>query len=180
MPSRASATCTSSRALKIRHFTVASVISSESAISLYERPTTSRSSSAIFRSTGSAVDRAPQRVDRLDPLDRLVDHLERRDVVEVDRRQRPALARTQLVEHAVLRHLEEPRRELAAEREARQPLEDAQEHLLRQILGERPVAVRQPQDVVVDRRLVHPHDDGECTFVPVLGLPQYGQIGLWE
>src|SRR5438552_18543722 len=38
----------------MRHFTVASVISSESAISVYERPTSSRSSSAIFRSTLSA------------------------------------------------------------------------------------------------------------------------------
>ena len=82
MPSRARPTCTSSRALKIRHLTVASVISSESAISLYERPTTSRRSSAIFRSTGSAVDRAPERVDRLDPLGRLVERLEVRRVVE--------------------------------------------------------------------------------------------------
>src|SRR5881396_1214291 len=37
----------------MRHLTVASVISSESAISVYERPTTSRSRSAIFRSTFS-------------------------------------------------------------------------------------------------------------------------------
>ena len=34
---------------------------------------------------GQAVDRAPERVDRLDPLDRLVEHLELRCVVEVDR-----------------------------------------------------------------------------------------------
>ena len=73
MPSRASATWTSSRALKIRHLTVASVISSESAISLYGSPTTSRRSSAIFRSTGQVVDRAPERVDRLDLLGRLVE-----------------------------------------------------------------------------------------------------------
>ncbi len=50
IPSRASVSCTSSRALKIRHFTVASVISSVSAISVYGSPTTSRRSSAIFRS----------------------------------------------------------------------------------------------------------------------------------
>src|SRR6266545_2155183 len=54
MPSRASASWTSSRALYIRHLTVASVISSESAISVYESPTTSRRSSAIFKSTLSA------------------------------------------------------------------------------------------------------------------------------
>ena len=103
-----------------------------------------------------------------------------RRVVERDRRQRPALLRAQLVEHAVLRHLEEPRRELAAEREPRQPLEDAQEHLLRQVLRERLVAVRQPQDVVVDRRLVRAEDDRERTLVTPLGLPEDGQIWLWE
>src|ERR671925_2395916 len=37
----------------MRHLTVASVISSASAISVYERPTTSRSSNAILRSTFS-------------------------------------------------------------------------------------------------------------------------------
>ena len=95
-----------------------------------------------------------------------------RRVVEVDRRQRPALLRAQLVEHAVLRHLEEPRRELAAEREPRQALEDAQEDLLRQVLGERLVAVRQAKDVVVDRRLVRAQDDRERTLVTPLGLPE--------
>ena len=51
-------------------------------------------------------------------------------------RARPALARAKLVEHPVLRHLEEPGREPGAEREARQALVDAEEDFLRQILGE--------------------------------------------
>ena len=84
---------------------------------------------------------------------------------------RPALARAELVEHAVLRHLEEPGRELRAEREPRQALEDAEEDLLRQILGERPVA-DEPQDVVEDRRLVGAHDQREGPLVTALGLPQ--------
>jgi hypothetical protein len=57
------------------------------------------------------LDRAPDRVDRLDALERLVEHLERGDVVQRNRRTRPALAGPELVEHAVLRHLEEPGRE---------------------------------------------------------------------
>ena len=91
----------------------------------------------------------------------------------------PALERAQLVEHAVLRHLEEPRRESRAEREARKSLENAQEDLLREILGEVPVA-RQPDDVVVDRLLVRPHDDRECTLVAALCFAQDTEIGLWE
>ena len=115
MPSRASASWTSSRALKIRHLTVASVISSESAISLYGSPTTSRSSSAIFRSGFSSLTARQTRVDRLElarSAGRATSSV--RHVVERDDRLRPALAGAQLVEHAVLRHLEEPRRELAA------------------------------------------------------------------
>ncbi len=81
-------------------------------------------------------DGAPHCVDRLDPLHRSVDDLERRDVLQRDNRTRPALGGTQLVEHAVLRHLEEPRRELRPEREPWEPLEDPEEDLLGQILGE--------------------------------------------
>src|SRR5919202_1773965 len=114
MPSRASASCTSSRALKIRHFTVASVVSSASAISLYDSPTTSRSKSAIFKS-----------VLRPSTADHSADHLERRRIIDRDERSRPAFARTKLVENAVLRHLEEPRRELRPQREPRKALEDA-------------------------------------------------------
>src|SRR3954471_19143286 len=114
-------------------------------------PTTSRSSSAIFRSVlrlSTARQTAlfeggvgfapapPDRVDRLEPLERRVDDLELRGVVERDGRARPPLARAQLVEHAVLRHLEEPRRELRAQRELRESLEDAEEDLLRQILSQ--------------------------------------------
>ncbi len=90
---------------------------------------------------------------------------------------RPALPGAQLVEHAVLRHLEQPRRELAAQREARQALEDAHEDLLRQILGERPVA-GQTQDVVEDRRLVHADDDRERTLVASLGLSEDRELRL--
>src|SRR5262249_11430315 len=105
--------------------------------------------------------------------------LERRRILDVHDRARPALDRTELVEHAVLRHLEQPRREARAKREARQALEHAQEHLLRQILGEAPVA-RQPQDVVEDRLLVRPNDDRERTLVAPLGLAQYPEIWLWQ
>ena len=87
--------------------------------------------------------------------------------------------RAQLVEHAVLRHLEEPRRELRAEREARQALEDAEEDLLRQVLGERPVA-DQPQHVVEDRHLVGAHDDREGALITTLCLPQDAEIRLWQ
>ena len=92
---------------------------------------------------------------------------------------RTALDRAQLVEHAVLRDLEEPRREARPQREARQALEDTEEDLLRQILGEAAVA-RQPQDVVVDRLLVRPHDDRECTLVAPLGLTQNAEVWLWQ
>ena len=88
-----------------------------------------------------------------------------------DDRARPALDGPQLVEHAVLRHLEEPRRELRAQREPRQALVDAQEDLLRQILGQRPVA-DEAQDVVEDRHLVGADDEREGPFVASLSLPQ--------
>src|SRR5207247_2341084 len=78
-----------------------------------------------------------------------IDDLERRDVLERDRQPRPALVGAQLVENAVLRHLEQPGRELAPEREPREPLEDAEEDLLGQILGEAAVA-DDPEDVVED------------------------------
>ena len=108
--------------------------SSVSAISVYESPTTSRRS---HLEVGIEVlDRAPDGVDRLGTLGRRVDHLERRHVVEIHDGARTTLDRTQLVEDAVLRDLEEPRREPRAEREARETLEHAQEDLLRQILGE--------------------------------------------
>src|SRR4029450_12134871 len=53
-PSRLSARWNFSRAFDTRHFTVARVTSSVSAISVYERPTTSRRRSAILRSGLSA------------------------------------------------------------------------------------------------------------------------------
>ena len=53
----------------------------------------------------------------------------------------------------------------------RQPLEDAQEDLLGQVLGERPVA-DEAQHVVEDRHLIRAHDDRERTLVAALGLPE--------
>ena len=179
MPSRASASCTSSRALWMRHFTVASVTSRASAISEYGKPTTSRSSSAILRSGLRSSTARQSGVDRLQLLDRCVEHLQRRDVVDGDEAARPALVRSELVEDAVLRHLEEPRRELAAQGELREALEDAEEDLLREILGERAV-VDEPQHVVVDRRLVRPDDDREGSLVTPLSFAEDRQIGLRE
>jgi hypothetical protein len=143
---------------------VARVTSSESAISVYERP--------------QVLDRTPERVDLLEPLDGRVQHLERGDVVDRDERPRPPLARAQLVEHAVLRHLKEPRRELRPERELRQALEDAEEDLLRQILGERPVSAYEPEHVVEDGRLVSAQDEREGSLVTPLRLPQDAEIRL--
>ena len=91
-------------------------------------------------------DRAPDRVDRLEPLERCVEHLERRDVLERDDGSRTPLGGAKLVQDAVLRHLEEPGRELRPRR-ARQALENAEENLLRQILGQRAIA-DEPQDMV--------------------------------
>ena len=59
----------------------------------------------------------------------------------------------------------------------RQPLEDAQEDLLRQVLGERAVA-DEPQHVVEDRHLVGAHDDRERAFVTTLCLPQDPEVRL--
>src|SRR5256885_16262294 len=60
---------------------------------------------------GQVLDGAPDGVDRLDPLEGRVQNLELREVVERDVRARTALHRAQLVEYAVLRHLEHPGRE---------------------------------------------------------------------
>ena len=76
------------------------------------------------------------RVHLLDPLERGVEHLERRRVLDREHRARPTLDRAQLVEHPVLRDLEHPGREAGAKREARQALVDAEEDLLGQILGQ--------------------------------------------
>ena len=89
-------------------------------------------------------------------------------------------SRAQLVEHAVLRHLEEPGRELRAERELRQALVDAEEDLLRQILGERPVAAHEPEHVVEDGRLVGADDERERSLVAALRFPQDAEIGLGQ
>jgi serine/threonine protein kinase len=105
-----------------------------------------------------ALDRTPDGIDRLQTLHRCVDDLERRDVLERHDRARPAFRRTQLVEHTVLRHLEQPGRELRPRRETRQTLEDPEEDLLSQILRQRPVT-DEPQDVVVNRDLIGADDE---------------------
>ena len=125
------------------------------------------------------LDRTPDGVDRLDPLERRVDDLERRDVLEVDDRPRPALERAQLVEDAVLRHLEEPGREAAPEREVRQPLIDPDEDFLRQILGKRAVA-DEPKHVVENGKLVGTDDERESSLISSLGLPQDAEIRLGQ
>ena len=124
-------------------------------------------------------DRSPDGVDRLRTLGRCVDHLEWRHVVEVHDGARTTLDRTQLVEDAVLRDLEQPRREPRAEREARKTLEHPQEDLLRQILGEAPVA-RQPKDVVEHRLLVRPNDDRKRTLIASLSLAKHAEVWLWQ
>src|SRR5829696_8001439 len=123
------------------------------------------------------LDRPPDRVHRLDPLERRVEDLERRHVVEVDDRARTSLVGAELVEDPVLRHLEEPGREATAEREARQALVDAEEDLLRQVLGERSVS-DEAEHVVVDRNLVGAQNQREGTLIAPLGLPQYAEIRL--
>jgi len=104
-------------------------------------------------------------------LRRRIDDVDRGRVLERDGEVRLPLARAELVEHPVLRDLEEPRREEATQREARQPLEDAQEDVLRQVLRQSAVADG-AQHVVVDRHLVHPHDHGVRALVPSLRLAQ--------
>ena len=110
---------------------------------------------------------------------RSVVQIENAPHLEVDDGARAALDSPQLVEHAVLRHLEEPGRELRPEREARQSLVDAEEYLLRQILGERPVA-DEPHHVVEDRHLICAHDDREGALIAALGLPQDAEVRLRE
>ena len=130
-----------------------------------------------MRSGIEPLDGAPDGVDRLRALGGSVHDLERRDVLERDHRARAPLDRAELVEDAVLRHLEEPRREARPQRETGKSLENAEEDFLREILGE--VAVtRQPDDVVVDRLLVCPHDDRERAFVAALRFAQDTEIGL--
>ena len=155
------------------------MISSVSAISRVREPDDVAEEKRHLQVGVQPLDRPPDRVDRLRALDGRVDDLERRHVLERDHGARPALDGTQLVEDAVLRHLEEPRRETGAEREPREPLVDAEEDLLRQILGEVPVA-RQPDDVVVDRLLVRSNDDRERALVASLCLAEDAEIGLWE
>ena len=126
------------------------------------------------------LDRTPHGIHRLDLLDRCVDDLEEVGlVIEDDRQAWPALDRTQLVEHPVLRDLEEPRRESAPQRELRQALVHAQEDLLRQVLREGAIA-DEAHHVVEDRLLVRADDERERTLVSALGFPQYSEVRLLE
>src|SRR5581483_6983627 len=72
-----------------------------------------------------------------------------------------------------------PGGEAAAQREAGQPLEDAQEDLLRQVLRQRAVA-DEAEDVVEDGLLVRPHDQRERPLVALLSLAEDAGIGLHE
>src|SRR5207342_3551060 len=65
-------------------------------------------------------------------------------------------------------------------RELRQALEDAEEHFLGQILGQRPVAVDEPEDVVEDRSLVRPQDQCEGALVSALGFAEDSGIRLCQ
>ena len=129
-----------------------------------------------MRSGLRAADGAPDRVDHLDALRRCVDDLERGDVVERVR-VRPALAGAQFVEHPVLRHLEEPGREAAAQGEAREAVVDPQEDVLREVLGQHAIA-DDAQDVVEDRRLVGRHERCERARVALLRSPKSRELGL--
>src|SRR3954447_229926 len=173
----------------MRHFTVASVISSESAISVYESPTTSRSRSAILRSTlraSTARQTASIASSRSIGASTTSSGGTSSSATTArgggpsrgaDDAPGAAPRRPQLVEHAVLRHLEEPGRELRAGREAREPLEDAEEDLLGQILGQGAVA-DEAQDVVVDRNLIGADDERKRPLIAFLGLPQDAKIRL--
>ena len=57
--------------------------------------------------------------------------------------------------------------------------EDPQEDLLRQILGEAPVA-RQPKHVVEHRLLVRPNDDRKRTLIASLSLAKHAEVWLWQ
>jgi len=113
---------------------------------------------------------------------RVLDELratERRPRAVVDLDDIPPLERPQLVEDAVLRHLEEPGREPAPERKVRQPLIDADEDFLRQILCERSVT-DEPKHVVEDRKLIRTDDERESSLISSLGLPQDAEIRLGQ
>jgi hypothetical protein len=88
---------------------------------------------------GEGLDGAPDGVDRLRPLERLVDDLERRDVVQRDdARGRRSSARSSSSTRFFVTW--KSRREPRAVGESREPLVRPQEDLLRQILGETAVA----------------------------------------
>src|SRR5262249_34265236 len=125
------------------------------------------------------LDGAPDRVDRLCALERLVDHLERWNVVERDHRAGATLERAQRREHAGLGQLEQAGREPGTKREPRQAMEDAEEDLLRQVLGQGAVA-DEAQDVVEDGLLVGADDQGERALVAALGFAKDPWIRLYE
>ena len=87
------------------------------------------------------LDRAPERVDRLRPLGRLVERLERRHVVE--RRRGDCGRRSRARSSSSTRFFVTWKSQvvnLQRSENSRQALEDPEEDLLRQVLGERPVA----------------------------------------
>src|SRR5215472_17595740 len=80
---------------------------------------------------------------------------------------RPTITRPDLIQHPVLRHLEQPRRELAPERERRQCLKDTQKDLLRNVLRQGSIS-EQPEHVVEDACLLRSNEDGERSLVTTL------------
>jgi len=155
MPSRrASAACTSSRALKMRHFNRRErdlervcdlVVGHPRDVAKQERhlqvgvsaraPRAQTASIVSSRSIGASTTLEPRRVPRrTSPV------------------LRPTLAAPRKTRRArdSSSPWKSPGRELAAEGETRQRLEDPDEDLLREVLGEGAVT-RQPVDVVVDR-----------------------------
>ena len=123
------------------------------------------------------LDRSPDGVDGLGALGGRVDDLERGNVLELDDCARTALDRAKLVEHPVLRHLEEPGREPRAQREAGSPWKTRRKTSCVRSSAEVAVA-GQPDDVVEDGLLVRPDDDREGALVATLGLAQDSEVWL--
>ena len=155
-----------SRAVKIRHFTSGRLISRALRNLVVGQADHVPEQERRLQVDVQALDRAPERLDRLERLDRRVRGVQRVDRIELDRLG-PALPCAVLVEHAVLGDLEQPGRELRAEREARKALVHAEEDLLRQVLGQAAIA-DQAIHVAEHRLLVRADELGKRCGVPAL------------
>ena len=152
------------------------MISSESAISAYEEPDNVAEQQRHLQVWIQRSDGPPNRIDQLDTLRRRIDRLELGRVVERVRLWPPIL-RAQLVEDAVLRNLEEPRREPAAQRERRQAVIHPNEDFLRQVLGQSALA-NHAQHIVEHGYLVGVDDRAESALIAVLSLLENRGIRL--